>query len=40
VFPVLVGNRIFLVGGGNRAGKSASTIADALDLRAAERRTR
>jgi N-acetylneuraminic acid mutarotase len=39
VFPVLVGNRIVLVGGGTRAGKSSSTIADALDLRHAERRS-
>lgn len=39
IFPVLVGSRILLVGGGPRAGKSSSTIADALDLRAAVRRT-
>ena len=39
VFPVLAGDRILLVGGGTRAGKSASTIADALDLRAVESRT-
>jgi hypothetical protein len=39
VFPVLAGDRILLVGGGPRAGRSSSTIADALDLRATERPT-
>ena len=38
IFPVLVGDRILLVGGGLRAGKSSSTVADGLDLRAAKRR--
>jgi N-acetylneuraminic acid mutarotase len=37
IFPVLAGDRVLLVGGGTRAGKSASTIADALDLRGAGR---
>ena len=33
IFPVLVGDRIFVIGGGTRAGFSATTIAEALDLR-------
>jgi N-acetylneuraminic acid mutarotase len=33
VFPVLVGDRILVVGGGTRAGQSASVAAEALELR-------
>jgi hypothetical protein len=33
IFPVLVGDRIFVIAGGTRAGFSATTIAEALDLR-------
>jgi len=38
IYPVLVGDRVFLIGGGTRAGESSSTIADVLDLRTAGRR--
>ena len=37
IFPVLVGNLIFVIGGGVRAGPSFSTIAEAIDLRSAYR---
>ncbi len=37
VFPLLVGDRILLVGGGTKAGASWSTVAEALDLQSSYR---
>lgn len=33
IFPVLVGDRIFVLGGGDHSGESASTVSEVLDLR-------
>jgi N-acetylneuraminic acid mutarotase len=33
IFPVLIGDRIFVIAGGTQAGFSATTIAEVLDLR-------
>jgi N-acetylneuraminic acid mutarotase len=38
IFPLLLGDRIYVLGGGSQAGHSATLVAEVLDLRRAARR--